>query len=579
MKRIISSFIVCIIVCMISQTALAQTFSIQGVLRDPLGRTVTDGFYSITFRIYTAATGGTALWTETQASVDVKHGVFIVELGSQVPLTNLSFSTQYYLGISVEGDQELEPRMKLLKAPAAMSVFGVKNTFPSSGNVGVGLTSPAAGLHIKTQNAADNLLKIESSAAGGGVMTVDATGKIGLNVTPEQALDISGNLKLRNGSILFSDGSALSSAHFGGSASSLTNNGNVIITTDADDNGSGSVQVVSGAATVMTVANNGNVGVGPKTDALLHVSSSTADAEVRIEADTDNNNENDNPSIGFYQDLGTLYARIGLVGDIGQIYTGSRKDAFYLGTVSDNSVQLVQENAAVVTIDTDGEVGIGITTPSTKLEVIGTIKATDITAGDITSSGRIKDVTGYLAPVGTIAMYSGSTAPAGWLICDGSAVSSTTYADLYAVIGTTYGGTASSFALPNFKGRVPVGRDPGDSSFDTLNEKGGEKTHTLTVDEMPSHTHSVDPPSKLTDSVGKHTHSYTDPTNGSYTGLDHDTNGTAVEYPTASGGTTSETGDHRHTLDIGAFNSASTGSSTAHNILQPYIVINYIIKY
>ncbi|MFZ5519277.1 MAG: hypothetical protein ACOY90_21780 [Candidatus Zhuqueibacterota bacterium] len=259
MKRTLLSFL---ILCGLFQLAFAETFSIQGVLRDPLGRSVADGAYSLTFRIYDVAIGGTALWTETQGSVDVKHGVFIVELGSQVALTNLSFNAQYFLGISVEGDQELEPRMKLQKAPAAMSVFGTKNTFPSIGNVGVGIVSPAAGLHIKTQNTGDNLLKIESSAPGGGVMTVDANGKIGLNVTPEQALDINGNLKMRNGSILFDDGSSLSSAYFGGSASSLTNNGNVIITTDADDNGSGSVQVVSGATTVLTVANNGYVGIG-----------------------------------------------------------------------------------------------------------------------------------------------------------------------------------------------------------------------------------------------------------------------------------------------------------------------------
>ncbi|MFZ5517056.1 MAG: phage tail protein [Candidatus Zhuqueibacterota bacterium] len=579
MKRIISAFIVCIMACTIGQTAIAQTLSIQGVLRDPLGRTVEDGAYSLTFRIYNAETGGTALWTETQGSVIVKHGVFSVELGKTTSMANLTFSAQYYIGISVEGGQELEPRIKMTNSPSSYGVFGVKNTFPSSGNVGVGVVSPGAGLHIKTQNAADNLLKIESSAAGGGAMTVDASGKIGLNVTPEQALDIIGNLKMRNGSIMFSDGSALSSAYFGGSASSLTNNGNVLITTDADDNGSGSVQVVSGAATVMTVANNGNVGIGPKTDALLHVSSTTTDAEVRIEADADNNNENDNPSIGFYQDLGTLYARIGLVGDAGQIFTGSKDNAFYLGTVTDQAVQVVQANSPVITVDTESNVGVGTTTPTAKLDVNGNIKVTDISAANITASGRIKDATGYLAPVGTIAMYSGSTAPAGWLICDGATVSSTTYADLYAVIGTTYGGTASSFALPNLKGRVPVGRDAGDASFNVLNEKGGEKTHAITVAEMPAHTHTVDPDSYTTTSTGSHTHTLSLGTEGDDSG----SGGSHDEYTTTSSNqktkTTSSDGSHTHTINLPSTTSSSAGSGTAMNMLQPYIVLNYIIKY
>ena len=93
-------------------------------------------------------------------------------------------------------------------------------------------------------------------------------------------------------------------------------------------------------------------------------------------------------------------------------------------------------------------------------------------------------------------MYGGSTAPTGYLLCDGSAVSRTTYADLYTAIGTTYGvgDGSTTFNVPNVKGKVPVGRDNGDTSFDTLGETGGEKTHTLTIAEMPSHTHTYSLP-------------------------------------------------------------------------------------
>ena len=84
------------------------------------------------------------------------------------------------------------------------------------------------------------------------------------------------------------------------------------------------------------------------------------------------------------------------------------------------------------------------------------------------------------APVGVINPYGGSTAPTGWLICDGSAVSRTTYAALFAILGTTYGAGngSTTFNLPNFKGKVPFGRDSGQTEFDVLGETGGSKSHT-----------------------------------------------------------------------------------------------------
>ena len=72
-------------------------------------------------------------------------------------------------------------------------------------------------------------------------------------------------------------------------------------------------------------------------------------------------------------------------------------------------------------------------------------------------------VVGPVALTGTVIMYAGSSAPTDWLICDGSAISRTTYSDLFSVIGTDYGvgnGT-TTFNIPNLKGKVPVGLDSG----------------------------------------------------------------------------------------------------------------------
>ena len=145
---------------------------------------------------------------------------------------------------------------------------------------------------------------------------------------------------------------------------------------------------------------------------------------------------------------------------------------------------------------------------------------------------------------GSITMYAGSTTPDGYLICDGSAVSRTTYSDLFNVIGTTYGNGdgSTTFNVPNLKGKVVVGLDSNDTDFDTLGETGGEKEHTLIIDEMPSHDHG-------------HT--------------------VRNIYATNSFTQTVDAG-----LQVGSNGSTtSTGGGQPHNNMQPYIVLNYIIKY
>lgn len=94
------------------------------------------------------------------------------------------------------------------------------------------------------------------------------------------------------------------------------------------------------------------------------------------------------------------------------------------------------------------------------------------------------------APIGFIAMYGGSSAPTGWLLCDGSAVSRTTYADLFTAIGVNYGAGngSTTFNLPNFTGRFPVGINGSDSDFNSLSDTGGSKNHSHTV---PSHQHNL----------------------------------------------------------------------------------------
>jgi microcystin-dependent protein len=145
--------------------------------------------------------------------------------------------------------------------------------------------------------------------------------------------------------------------------------------------------------------------------------------------------------------------------------------------------------------------------------------------------------------VGDIKKILADAIPAGWLLCNGTAVSRTAYAALFAILGTTHGagdGT-TTFNLPNLKGKVPVGKDTAQTEFATIGQTGGEKTHKLTVTEMPNHSHTA----------GQRGAS--------------DTNSNINNLHCGVGGTG------------GAV--ASTGGDGAHNNLQPYIVVNYVIKY
>lgn len=128
---------------------------------------------------------------------------------------------------------------------------------------------------------------------------------------------------------------------------------------------------------------------------------------------------------------------------------------------------------------------------------LGGEKITELANGTVSSNALTKsqmdDSANYSpAPTGVCRMFGTTTLPGGWLLCNGAAVSRTTYANLYAVTGDRFGagnGT-TTFNLPDLTDRFIIGYDSTDTNFDVVGETGGAATVTLAEAELPSHIHT-----------------------------------------------------------------------------------------
>ena len=162
-------------------------------------------------------------------------------------------------------------------------------------------------------------------------------------------------------------------------------------------------------------------------------------------------------------------------------------------------------------------------------------------------------------PTATIVPWSDSTAPSGFLECNGQAVSQSTYADLFAIIGTTYGDPGGgNFNLPNLSDNIPVGK----SGTKNLASTGGANTVTSTGNVSGSTANAT-----LTESqLATHTHN----TGGVDTPATLNAGGSSNFQSNLTGSTGSSSG-HAH-------NMSANFSGDATSVLQPYLTVIYIIK-
>ena len=197
------------------------------------------------------------------------------------------------------------------------------------------------------------------------------------------------------------------------------------------------------------------------------------------------------------------------------------------------------------------------------------------TAVQLTSGNAISTPTSSNTPAGMIVAYGGASAPSGYLMCDGTAVSRTTFSALFGAIGTVYGvgDGATTFNTPNLIGRTAVMAgtytDPVSGSVSrTLGAALGAEKHVLTVAELAAHDHGG----------GSHTHNL----NANYTNSGAAQAGSSYSNTNKVGGGAINPTLVNTTIVAGAASSGaiitSQGSNTAHNNMQPTLVVNYIIK-
>ena len=193
-------------------------------------------------------------------------------------------------------------------------------------------------------------------------------------------------------------------------------------------------------------------------------------------------------------------------------------------------------------------------------------------------------------PSGSLAAWPTTTPPSGWLKCDGTSYSTSSYPSLYAVIGTSYGGSGSSFNVPNLQSMVCVGMNSSDGNFSSLGTTGGQAYVTLNANQIPYHQHGVyDPGHNHGAQEQSHQHTVQYQYAQVYNQGQQSKQGVyQYGYGLQNGnqGTTNiqaQTGQSQGNLQIQNSGASlqglyQAGGGQSHLNLQPYFVLLYMIK-
>ena len=374
----------------ISFSTVGGTIALQGILRDPNGTTVTDGFYSLTIKLYEEVTGGTPVFTEVIGSAAVQNGVFSIEIGatsaSSSALDLVPFNTTYYVGVTVESGTEMTPRTKLTVSPYSMAMYGSSNIIPNTGNVGLGTLSPQAVVHIKDveNNSGEDLLLIEDNSGGDqirveddGTLTLPTIGsKVGIGTaTPSAMLDIS-SAGSSDDFVVIKDGS---------------NNQKFVVESDGS----------------LIIPDGGSVGVGTSTPAAaLDIKSSSNQDVLSIKT-------SDGTEVFDVDATGDMTLNDDLVLGSGGSITFADGSALVSPYSSLASLGISTNTDAIINADTDGNGSGGITMKideTTMISVSNSGATTISTDLDVSGNSTLRNVSSSgLTVTGTTSLSALST--------------------------------------------------------------------------------------------------------------------------------------------------------------------------
>ena len=458
---------------------------------------------------------------------------FVLEKASAVSILVQANSTIGKIGTQTNNDVQF------------ITNNSTKMTLENGGNVGIGTTSPNEILEVKSSGT--TRIRLDSADSGASSLDLHDNGSLGARINCDSAKNLElmaggrtgGDLKIlaSNGHVGIGESSPANFLHVnsGGTGTVAQFKSTSTTAKIMFNNSGGNANFIGGhndkllfqtnSTNRMVILNGGNVGIGTTNPvAHLTVGDGTGSETISI-----NKSTSGSATLSF-------------------LNAGSTK--VYLQADSNEHLRIATNNAVHMSILENGNVGIGHTSPTAKLHVDGDLIVTGTV--DVGSSG-------FSVSSGFILPFGGGTLPSGWLECDGAAVSRSTYSDLFAIIGTTYGAGdgSTTFNLPDLQGRVIMGqggsnanRTPAD--LENIGDTFGSQNHSLQVSELPSHNHAA-------------TTTY-NPVNGSSRNDNTSSAINATGRRTRFGGISFKT-----TI-------SNTGANEAHNNIQPSIVINYLIK-
>ena len=347
----------------------------------------------------------------------------------------------------------------------------------SSGTFSVGVEGQAGIVEHKTSGSHIDF-RVNNQGTTTAIMRLDSSSNVGINnLAPTEALDVIGNIK--SSANILADG-----------------------TTDATSIGTGSLIVKGGAgvAKSLYVGTDLNVAGGV-----------TAGSIVPTANNTDSLGATNNQYLNVYANnfVGNF------TGNVSGTVSGTAGSANKLSTATTFAMT---GDVSATSLSFDGQTGGTTKTFNTTVSnsfiadktLTTTPQSTDeIIINRTTGSTGVYKITAdqFLSsvatpPIGSIMSYGGANAPTGWVLCDGNEISRSTYASLYAVIGTQFGtpSNASLFKVPDLRGRFPLGADNmggtsagrvTDMTADNLAGYSGTETKTLISDNLPDHQHDM----------------------------------------------------------------------------------------